>query len=84
MMKLPLFLVHVKAGEEEAEMKGKLIVFEGTDGSGKTTQVQLLSQRLTREGVAFRDHRLSPLWQSLRRAGQTVSGGRLGQEGRET
>ena len=35
-------------------MKGKLIVFEGTDGSGKTTQVQLLSQRLTREGVDFR------------------------------
>ena len=35
-------------------MKGKLIVFEGTDGSGKTTQVQLLSQRLTRESVDFR------------------------------
>ena len=35
-------------------MSGKLIVFEGTDGSGKTTQVQLLSQRLTREGVDFR------------------------------
>lgn len=33
---------------------GKLIVIEGTDGSGKSTQFQLLTQRLTEEGVAFR------------------------------
>ena len=34
-------------------MKGKLIVLEGTDGTGKTTQVRLMAQRLEREGVSF-------------------------------
>ena len=33
---------------------GKLIVIEGTDGSGKSTQFKLLTQRLTREGRDFR------------------------------
>ena len=33
---------------------GKLIVIEGTDGSGKSTQFKLLTQRLEREGKAFR------------------------------
>ncbi len=32
---------------------GKLIVIEGTDGSGKSTQFKLLTQRLTEEGKAF-------------------------------
>lgn len=32
-------------------MKGKLIVIEGTDGSGKTTQTELLLARLKREGI---------------------------------
>jgi len=31
-----------------------LIVFEGIDGCGKTTQVQRLTSRLTADGVAFR------------------------------
>ena len=31
-------------------MKGRLIVLEGTDGSGKATQTALLSQHLTRAG----------------------------------
>ena len=35
-------------------MKGKLIVFEGTDGSGKATQSELLCQELTRRGVPYR------------------------------
>lgn len=32
-------------------MKGKLIVIEGTDGSGKRTQLELLKKRLDAEGV---------------------------------
>ena len=35
-------------------MSGKLIVLEGTDGTGKTTQTHLMAQRLEREGVSFR------------------------------
>lgn len=34
-------------------MKGKLIVFEGTDGSGKSTQFDLLCKRLSAQGTAF-------------------------------
>ena len=33
---------------------GKLIVIEGTDGSGKSTQFALLSQRLEQDGVSFK------------------------------
>ncbi|MBR6119044.1 MAG: deoxynucleoside kinase [Oscillospiraceae bacterium] len=33
---------------------GKLIVLEGTDGSGKSTQFELLKRRMEQEGTAFR------------------------------
>ncbi len=33
---------------------GKLIVIEGTDGSGKSTQFRLMAQRLERDGYPFR------------------------------
>ena len=35
-------------------MSGKLIVFEGTDGSGKATQSGLLCKYLEREGIPYR------------------------------
>ena len=35
-------------------MKGKMIVFEGTDGSGKATQTAMLCQRLEQEGIPYR------------------------------
>ena len=34
--------------------KGKLIVIDGIDGSGKATQVDLLKKRLTKEGVRIK------------------------------
>ena len=33
---------------------GRLIVFEGTDGSGKATQTELLCQALEKQGIPFR------------------------------
>lgn len=33
---------------------GKLIVLEGTDGCGKSTQMELLASRMEREGLSFR------------------------------
>lgn len=36
------------------EKRGKLIVLEGTDGTGKATQLTLLKARLEKEGVSFR------------------------------
>ena len=32
---------------------GKIVVIEGTDFSGKTTQYDKLKERLTKEGIVF-------------------------------
>jgi len=36
-------------------MKGRLIVFEGTDGSGKATQSRLLCRYLEQQGIPYRN-----------------------------
>jgi len=49
--------------------RGPLIVFEGVDGAGKTTQVRLLDERLQREGydvVCLKEPTEGPWGQKLR------------------
>jgi dTMP kinase len=42
--------VSTKAGRNDDIQKGKLIVIEGIDGSGKTVQTRLLVERLSKQG----------------------------------
>ncbi len=42
-------------------MQGRLIVFEGTDGSGKATQSALLCRELERRGIPFPQAGVPPL-----------------------
>lgn len=42
-------------------MNGKLIVIEGLDGSGKSTQVELLKKKLIESGVILKQIKLPDL-----------------------
>lgn len=59
---------------------GKLIVLEGTDGCGKSTQVKLLTQRLTREGKNFRQLRFPRYDQESSALIRMYLGGAFGQD----
>src|ERR1039458_7438985 len=57
--------------------RGKLIVVEGIDGSGKSTQLSLLSHWLRSQGfaVAFSEWNSSPLVRETNRSRQAHRGG---------
>lgn len=57
-------------------MSGKLIVFEGTDGSGKATQSKLLFERLQREGVDCRKPTFHAMGKSPPRSSSCTSAAR--------
>lgn len=59
---------------------GKLIVLEGTDGCGKSTQVRLLTERLKEEGREFRQLRFPRYDQESSALIRMYLGGAFGQD----
>ena len=54
-MTTPRFYGHTPVGLGSTEMPGRLIVIEGTDGVGRSTQIALLKEWLETEGYAVMD-----------------------------
>ena len=54
-MSMPRFYGHTPLGFGENSMPGRLIVIEGTDGVGRSTQIALLKEWLETEGYAVLD-----------------------------
>ena len=54
-MSMPRFYGHTPLGFGENPMPGRLIVIEGTDGVGRSTQIALLKEWLETEGYAVLD-----------------------------
>ena len=54
-MSMPRFYGHTPLGFGESSMPGRLIVIEGTDGVGRSTQIALLKEWLETEGYAVLD-----------------------------
>ncbi|MBQ6264303.1 MAG: deoxynucleoside kinase [Clostridia bacterium] len=61
-------------------MKGKLIVIEGLDGSGKSTQLDLLNKRLVDDGVAVKQIKLPNYEDKSSELVKMYLGGRFGSE----
>ena len=54
-MKIPTFYGHTPLKLAEKPLPGRLIVIEGTDGVGRSTQIALLKEWLETEGFAVSD-----------------------------
>lgn len=65
-------MVHGAFGEKKSTYPGRLFIVEGIDGSGKSTQLTLLSQWLRAEGypVAYSEWNSSPIVRSTTRRGK--------------
>ena len=61
-------------------MKGKLIVIEGLDGSGKSTQLELLNKRLRDEGMTVKQIKLPNYEDKSSELVKMYLGGRFGSD----